>query len=57
MNVTLHPPREVSDISNLSTNDEVGALNSVRVEIQISLASIGWTFKIVWTKLRSFCRD
>ena len=35
MNVTMHPSKEFSDMSNLSTTSVVGALNLVGKDIEI----------------------
>lgn len=40
MSVTVHPSREYSEMSNLSTTSVVGALNSVGLEMQKSLLNM-----------------
>ncbi len=41
----------------MSTTNVVWAFNSVGVEIQSGLKSIGMDIEIVWIKLRGVCRD
>lgn len=40
MSVTVHPSKEVSDVSIFSTTSVFGAMNSVRAEISSSLTSV-----------------